>query len=103
MQHICLCGPQHIRVGMTGQAHICSALASQPKAVPTPTTSYWHKLFHMPGAKPEIISLSANKNASTSGSGFAAAPYGFLVVSKFSGNPDAVCYKITKCHAVGQG
>lgn len=52
---------------MTGQGHICSASASQPKAVPTPPIGYWHQLFHMPGAKPEIMPLSSNKNASASG------------------------------------
>jgi len=84
---------------MTGQAHIWSALASQPKAVPAPTISYWYQPFHTPGAKPEIMTPSSKKNDSTTGRGFAAAPYGILIVSKFSWDPDEMCYKGTVTHS----
>lgn len=37
------------------------------KAVPAPTVTYRYKLFHTPGAKPAIMSLSSNRRASTTG------------------------------------
>lgn len=54
-----------LRLGRIGHTHVYSALASQPKAVPTPTAIYSHKLFHTPGAKPAIVPLSSNRSVST--------------------------------------